>query len=74
MLSLHEELSHSVYGFTECEQTPIQGRANIVWKMKTGKIHYLHNTSLKLFDKVEFNSVLYRRLLLIKNKISQKTP
>ena len=58
MLSLHDELSHSVYGFSECEQTLIQGRANIVWEMKTGKIHYLDDTSLKLFGKVELNSVL----------------
>ena len=35
-----------MYGFSECEQTLIQGRANIVWKMKTGKKH-LHGTSLK---------------------------
>ena len=47
MLSLHDELSHSVYGSTKCEQTLIQGRAKIVWEMKTGKKHYLHDTSLK---------------------------
>ena len=29
MLSLHDALSHSMYGFSECEQTLIQGRANI---------------------------------------------
>ena len=58
MLSLHDELSHSVYGFCECEQTLIQGRANIVWEMKTGKKHDLHGTSLKPFGKVELNSVL----------------
>ena len=46
MLSLHDELSHSVYGSSECEQTLIQGRANIVWELKTGKKH-LHDTSLK---------------------------
>ena len=58
MLSLHDELSHSVYGFSECEQTLMHGRANIVLEMKTGKKHYLHDTSLKLFGKVELNSVL----------------
>ena len=46
MLSLRDELSHSTYGFSECEQTLIQGRANIVWKMKTVKKHYLNDTSL----------------------------
>ena len=46
MLSLHDELSYSMYGFSECEQTLIQGRANIVWELKTGKKH-LHDTSLK---------------------------
>ena len=46
MLSLHDELSHSVYGFSECEETLTQGHANIVWEMKTGKKHYLNDTSL----------------------------
>ena len=46
MVSLHDELSHSVYGFSECEQTLTQGHANIVWEMKTGKKHYLNDTSL----------------------------
>ena len=57
MLSLHDELSHSVYGFSECEQTLIQGRANIVWEMKTVKKHYLHDTSLKAIwqGRVEFS-------------------
>ena len=56
MLSLHDELSHSVYGFSECEQTLMQGRANIVWEMKTVKKHYLHDTSLKAIwqGRVEF--------------------
>ena len=49
---------HTEDGFSECEQTLIQGRANIVREMKTGKKHYLHDTSLKLFGKVELNSVL----------------
>ena len=72
MLSLHDELSHSMYGFSECEQTLIQGRANIVWKMKTGKIYYLNDTSLKAVwqGRIEFSP--QQRLLLIKNKISQK--
>ena len=57
MLSLHDELSHSVYGFSECERTLIQGRANIVWEMKTGKKHYLHDPSLKAIwqGRVEFS-------------------
>lgn len=46
MLSLHDELSHSMYGFSECEQTFIQGRANILWEMKTGKKHDLNDTGL----------------------------
>ena len=46
MLSLRDELSHSTYGFSECRQTLIQGRANLVWKVKTGKKHYLNDTSL----------------------------
>ena len=46
MLCLHDELSHSMYGFSECEQTLIQGHANLVWEMKTGKKHYLNDTSL----------------------------
>ena len=46
-----------MYGFSECEQTLIQGRSNIVWEMKTGKEHYLHDTSLKaiLQGRVEFS-------------------
>ena len=57
MLSLHDELSHSMYGFSECEQTIIQGRANLVWKMKTGKKHYLNDTSLKAIwqGRIEFS-------------------
>ena len=46
MLCLRDELSHSTYGFSECEQTLIQGRANLLWKVKTGKEHYLNDTSL----------------------------
>ena len=46
MLSLHDELSQSMYGFCEREQTLIQGRANLVWEMKIGKKHYLNDTSL----------------------------
>ena len=59
MLSLHDELSYSMYGFSECEQTLIQGRANIVWKMKTGKKYYLNDTSLKAIfqGRIEFSPV-----------------
>ena len=57
MLSLHDELSHSMYGFSECEQSIIQGRANLVWKMKTGKKYYVNDTSLKAIwqGRVEFS-------------------
>ena len=57
MLSLHDALSHSMYGFSECEQTLIQGRANINWEMETGKKHYLNDTSLKAIwqGRVEFS-------------------
>ena len=67
MLSLHDELSHSMYGFSECEQTLIQGRANLVWKMKTGKKHYLNDTSLKVIwqGRIEFS-------LLIKTAFNQE--
>ena len=56
MLSLHDELSHSQYGFSECEQKIIQGRANLLWNMKLGKKHYLNDTSLKAIwqGRVEF--------------------
>ena len=59
MLSLHDELSYSMYGFSECEQTLIQGRANIVWKMKTGKKYYLNDTSLKAIfqGRIKFSPV-----------------
>ena len=67
MLSLHDELSHSMYGFSECEQTLIQGCANLVWKMKTGKKHYLNDTSLKVIwqGRIEFS-------LLIKTAFNQE--
>ena len=57
MLSVHNELSHSMYGFSEYEQTLIQGRANIVWKMKTGKKYYVNDTSLKAISqgRIEFS-------------------
>ena len=60
MLSLHDELSHSMYGFSECEQTLIQGRANLVWKIKTGKKHYLNDTSLIAIwqIKIEFSRLM----------------
>ena len=46
-----------MYGFSECEQTLIQGRANINWEMQTGKKHYLNDTSLKAIwqGRVEFS-------------------
>ena len=46
-----------MYGFSECEQTLIQGRANINWEMQTGKKHYLNDTSLKALwqGRVEFS-------------------
>ena len=56
MLSLHDELSHSMYGFSECEQTLIPGCANIVSKRKTGEKHYLNRPSLKAIWQVELNS------------------
>ena len=46
-----------MYGFSECEQKIIQGRANLLWEMKTGKKHYLNDTSLKAIwqGRVEFS-------------------
>ena len=46
-----------MYGFSECEQTLIQGCANLVWKMKTGKKYYLNDTSLKVIwqGRIEFS-------------------
>ena len=46
-----------MYGFSECEQTLIQGCANIVWKMKTGKKYYLNGTSLNAMwqGRIEFS-------------------
>ena len=35
-----------MYDLCECGRPVTQGRANIVWKMKTGKKHYLNDTSL----------------------------
>ena len=73
MLSLHNELSHSMYGFSECEQTLIQGRANIVWKMKTVKKHCLNDTSLTAIWQVRIEFSPLTETAFFKNKISQKT-
>ena len=35
-----------MYGFSECQQTLIQGHANVGWTSKTGKKHYLIDSSL----------------------------
>ena len=71
MLSLHDQLSHSMYGFSECEQTIIQGRANLVWKMKTGKKH-LNDTSLISTWQVRIEFSRLRESAFFKNLISQK--
>ena len=46
-----------MYDLCECGCPVTQGFANIVWKMKTGKKHYLNDTSLKDIwqIRIEFN-------------------
>ena len=62
-----------MYDLCECGRPVTQGRANIVWKMKTGKKHYLNDTSLIGIwqTRIEFSPL--RETDIIKNKISQGT-
>ena len=46
MCPVHNELEHYMYDLCECGRPVTQGRANLVWKMKTGKKHFLNDTSL----------------------------